>query len=91
MVLESLIPVRLAERKPIEMLPLAFLYASLAIFIALWIFPNHASLTTVFFTVMALLPLMVSLMRFEEESVFKRNTDYDVNHKRAMPFSFGCS
>jgi uncharacterized membrane protein SpoIIM required for sporulation len=86
MVLESLIPVRLAERKPIEMLPLAFLYASLAIFIALWIFPNHASLTTVFFTVMALLPLMVSLMRFEEESVFKRNTDYDVNHKRAMPF-----
>ncbi|MBT3582198.1 hypothetical protein HN924_00735 [Candidatus Woesearchaeota archaeon] len=86
MVLESLIPVRLAERKPIEMLPLAFLYASLAIFIALWIFPNHASLTTVFFTVMALLPLMVSLMRFEEESVFKKNVDYDVNHKRAMPF-----
>jgi uncharacterized membrane protein SpoIIM required for sporulation len=86
MVLESLIPVRLAEKKPIEMLPLAFLYSSLAIFIALWIFPNHASLTTVFFTVMALLPLMVSLMRFEEESVFTRNSEYDTDHKRAMPF-----
>jgi uncharacterized membrane protein SpoIIM required for sporulation len=86
MVLESLIPVRLAEKRPIEMFPLAFLYASLAIFVALWIFPNHASLTTVFFTVMALLPLMVSLMRFEEESIFVQSKDADTDHKRAMPF-----
>ncbi|MBT3940441.1 hypothetical protein HOD83_02230 [Candidatus Woesearchaeota archaeon] len=86
MVLESLIPVRLAEKRPVEMLPLAFLYASLAIFVALWIFPNHASLTMVFFTVMALLPLMVSLMRFEEQSIFVRSKDADTDHKRAMPF-----
>ena len=86
MVLESLIPVRLAEKNPIEMLPLAFLYSTLAIFIALWIFPNHASLTTVFFTVMALLPMMVQMMRYEEKSIFSKNKDMDPEHRKAMPF-----
>jgi uncharacterized membrane protein SpoIIM required for sporulation len=86
MVLESLIPVNLAEKKPIEMLPLAFLYSTLAIFIALWIFPDHASLTMVFFTVMALLPMMVQLMKFEEESIFTKTSNTDPEHRKAMPF-----
>lgn len=85
MVLESLIPIKLAEKKPIEMLPLAFLYSTLAIFIALWIFPNYASLTTVFFTVMALLPMMVQMMRLEEKSIFSRKGG-DPEHRKAMPF-----
>jgi uncharacterized membrane protein SpoIIM required for sporulation len=86
MVLESLIPINLAEKKPVEMLPLAFLYSTLAIFIALWIFPDHASLTMVFFTVMALLPMMVQLMKFEEESIFTRNNNTDPAHRKAIPF-----
>ena len=86
MVLESLIPINIAEKKPVEMLPLAFLYSTLAIFIALWIFPDHASLTMVFFTVMALLPMMVQLMKFEEESIFVRNNNTDPEHRKATPF-----
>jgi hypothetical protein len=87
MVLESIIPVKTAERKPIEMLPLSFLYATIAIFIGLWIFPNHASLTVVFFTVMALLPLMVHMIRFEEETIFsKQLQQFEPNHQRTIPF-----
>jgi hypothetical protein len=85
MVLESLIPVSIAEKRPIEMLPLAFLYATLAIFIAVWVFPQDASLTAVFFTVMALLPMMVSMMKYEEQSIFMKHGG-DQHHKKAMPF-----
>ncbi len=85
MVLESLVPVKLAEKKPIEMLPLAFLYATIGVFISMWIFPNNAGLTMVFFTVMAVLPLMVHLIRFEEKKLFVRAHEQD-HHKRAMPF-----
>jgi uncharacterized membrane protein SpoIIM required for sporulation len=86
MVLESLIPIRLAEKKPIEMLPLAFLYTTIGIFIAIWVFPTNSSLTAVFFTVMALLPMMVSMMRYEEKSIFMRNHEGDKHHHKAMPF-----
>jgi len=87
MVLESLIPVRVAEKKPIEMVPLAFLYATIAMFIGLWIFPNHASLTLVFFTVMACLPLMLQIIRFEESTVLSKKLQKDdMHHKRALPF-----
>lgn len=87
MVLESIIPVSTAERKPIEMLPLAFLYSTIAIFIGLWVFPDHASLTMVFFTVMALLPLMVHMIRFEEKTIFsKRLQAFEPKHKRTLPF-----
>jgi len=87
MVLEAIIPVRTAERRPIEMLPLAFLYSTLALFIALWIFPNHASLVVVFFTVMALLPLMVHMIRFEEKTIFNSELQkLESHHKRVLPF-----
>ena len=85
MVLESLVPVKLAERKPIEMLPLAFLYTTIGVFISMWIFPNNAGLTMVFFTVMATLPLMVHIIRFEEKKLFIRQFAEE-HHKRVMPF-----
>ncbi len=84
MVLESLIPIRAAEKEPIEMLPLAFLYASIGIFVGYWIFPNYASLTSVFFTVIACIPLMISFIRFEEKDIFKNNKKW--HHQKAIPF-----
>ncbi len=84
MVLESIIPIKTAEKQPIEMLPLAFLYASIGIFIGYWIFPNYASLSSVFFTVLALVPLMVSFIKFEEKDVFKKQEKW--HHKKAIPF-----
>ena len=87
MVLESIIPVRTALSKPIEMLPIAFLYSTLAIYIALWIFPNYASLTSVFFTVMASIPLMVHLIKYEEKTIFDKDAQkFEYHHRRAIPF-----
>lgn len=75
MVLENLVPVRLAERKPINMLPLSFLYSTIAIFLALWIFPSHAALVAVFLSTIACLPLMLNVIGFEKEKE-ERTCDY---------------
>ncbi len=75
MVLENLVPVRLAERNPINMLPLAFLYSTIAIFLALWIFPSHAALVAVFLSTIACLPLMLNVIGFEKEKE-ERTRDY---------------
>ena len=84
MVFERLVPIQIAERRPWEMLPLAALYASVGVLLALWIFPDSASLACVFFGVMALMPLMVQLVLFEKK---KGEQESDIEtHKRAAPF-----
>jgi len=84
MVFERLVPIEIAERRPFEMLPLAFLYASVGVLLALWIFPENASLACVFFGVMALMPLMVQFVLFEKK---KGEADPDIMaHKKAIPF-----
>ncbi len=67
MVLEALIPASMADKAPLRVLPISFIYATIAIFISLWIFPNNASLTLVFFTVMACLPLMLAMIGLQKE------------------------
>lgn len=72
MVLENIIPGLTAERKPWEMLPIAFLYATAAIFLSQWIFPAYAAIVAVFLTTIASLPLMISVLNIEktkEESI----------------------
>ena len=72
MVLESLgHPIRL-ERKPQEMFLLAFAYTSIAILLSMWVFPEYAGLTMVFFTVMAAIPLMIKMIVLEEKKLFVR-------------------
>ena len=66
MVLEELIPVKTAEQRPLFALPIAFLYATLAIFIALWIFPSTAAIVAVFLTTIAAMPLFLSIIGFEK-------------------------
>ena len=66
MVLESLLfPVK-AEKKPWQMFFLGFLYASVGLFVALWIFRDQASLVMVFMITMAALPLFYNTMKLEE-------------------------
>ena len=67
MVLENLIGVQSAERKPWNLLFLGFLYASVAIILSLIIFKSEASMVMVFLTVLASVPLIHSTIRFEEE------------------------
>lgn len=89
MVLESLMSPTKAERRPWEMLPVGFLYASVAVLFALWVFPRMAGLVAVFLTVLACGPLMYNTIRKEE----KRDVTEDVRekvllkeHARALSF-----
>ena len=67
MVLEDLIHARFAEQRPLLVLPLAFLYASVALFVALWIFPSSAAIVAVFLMTIAAMPLFFSVVVFEKQ------------------------
>jgi uncharacterized membrane protein SpoIIM required for sporulation len=85
MVLESLITAKLAENDPWKMLPLSFIYSSVAVVLSSWIFPSN-DLAVVAFTVIASIPLMVSIMRFEEDKEeMSRNINLGL-HKQLLPF-----
>jgi len=66
MVLEALLFPLKAEKKPWQMFFLGFLYASVGIFISLWIFREQASLIMVFMITMAALPIFYNTMKLEE-------------------------
>lgn len=88
MVLESIISANLAEKRPIELLPLGFIFGTIAIFLSLWVFPGNASLAMVFFTVMATLPLMMHIIGFEKEKEEHCHSEIEAlkAHERAIPF-----
>ena len=67
MVLESLTNPLKAERHPAKLILLGFFYTSLAIMLALWVFPQQASLVFIFFTVMSAIPLMFNIIKDEEK------------------------
>lgn len=66
MVLESLVSPTKAERRPWEMFFIGLVYASVAIFISLWVFQQYASLVMVFFTVMASIQVVHGAIKLEE-------------------------
>lgn len=82
MVLEDIIPVCLAEKKPLSMLPITFLYSTLAIFLALWIFPANAAIVAVFLTTIACMPLMLNVIGFE-----KQKSETNKNYLKDLVFS----
>ena len=77
MVLESLLNPVAAERRPYLMVFLGFLYSTVAIFLANWIFAEYASLVMVFLTVLACAPLMYRTIKLEE----KKDVIYDSEKK----------
>lgn len=78
MVLESLINPFGAERKPIHMLFFGALYASIAVFLSLWIFREEASMIVVFLTVFACIPLIYRTIKYEEETELKMNNELSI-------------
>ena len=72
MVLESLVRPKLAEQRPFRMIFLGILYASVAMYLSLWIFREHASLVMVFLTVIASIPLMYHIIKYEEKKDLKK-------------------
>ncbi len=70
MVLETLLPSRVAREKPHYMLIMAFLFAIVGMWLAYYIFPNSASILTLAFIVIAAEPVIrKTLMQEEEEEV----------------------
>ncbi len=67
MVLESLINPVNAEKRPVQMLILGFVYATVGIFLALWVFKTESSLIMVFLASMAAIPLIFNTINMEEE------------------------
>ncbi len=88
MVLESLLNPFRAERQPWVLVMLGFLYASLGLFLSLWIFEEQASIVMVFLTVMAALPLMYQTIRLEEEKDIMLSQERTMlkEHGRAIRF-----
>ena len=86
MVLEDLLTPEGAERKPWHMLPLGALYASIGVFLALWIFREQASLIVVFLTVMACIPLIYKIVKFEEDKETKIDKEMSIlkEHRKAL-------
>ena len=88
MVLESLLSPENAERKPWELLFIGIIYTTIAIFLALWIFSDQASLVTVFLIVLASIPLVYRTMRYEESKdlVITKESSLLREHNKAVVF-----
>ena len=88
MVLESLLNPLKAEKKPWEMFFIGFLYSSIAISLALWIFRGQASLIMVFFTVMACIPIVYNTMKLEEKKdlIISKESTLLKEHNKAIIF-----
>ena len=86
MVIESLINPTKAEGKPWEMFFLGLLYASIAVFLSLWIFRDYSSLVMVFLTVFASIPVVYTLIMIEEDKGAKsRNEKFLLKeHSKAL-------
>lgn len=66
MVLESLVNPMSARKKPWEMFFIGIFYATIAMFLSMWIFHEQASLIMVFLTVLACVPLIYTTIKQEE-------------------------
>ena len=88
MVLESLVNPIKAERQPYEMFFIGLLYASIAIFLSIWIFKEYSSLVMVFLTVFAAVPLMYNTLKLEEKKDIEISGERKLlrEHGKALKF-----
>ena len=85
MVLESLLGAKEAEKRPGYVFLLGMLYASVAVFLSLWIFRSEASLILVFLMVFASLPLIYKTTNFEaKKSYFVKEENLPKIHIDAL-------
>ncbi|MEK6874552.1 MAG: stage II sporulation protein M [Nanoarchaeota archaeon] len=88
MVLESLISPSTAEAKPWDLLFLGFVYASVALFLAIWVFEEYASLVMIFLTSIAIIPLFFSTVKLEEEKHLSVFGERALLHEHSRAFIF---
>ena len=88
MVVEALLYPLKAEKRPWQMFFLGFLYTSIGLFLALWIFKEQASLIMVFMITMAALPIFYNTIKLEEskDMVMENETVILKEHNKAISF-----
>ena len=88
MVVEALLYPIKAEKKPWEMFFLGFLYASIGIFVSLWVFKEQSSLIMVFMITMAALPLFYNTIKLEEgkDMIINKESAILREHNKAISF-----
>jgi uncharacterized membrane protein SpoIIM required for sporulation len=86
MVLEYLTDPLKAETHPRIMIFHGFLYASLGLLLAFWIFRENASLIMVFLTTMAAIPLIYNIIKVEEKKDLMEETEKTLlkEHSKAL-------
>ncbi len=88
MVVEALLYPIKAEKKPWEMFFLGFLYASIGIFVSLWVFREQSSLIMVFMITMAALPIFYNTIKMEEskDMLIDKESAILREHNKAIAF-----
>lgn len=86
MVLEGIINVLKAEKKPLQLFYIGFTYATIGIFLGLWIFKEYSSMIMVFLTVLAIIPLIYSAVKIEEQKdlVIEKQSTLIREHARVL-------
>ncbi len=86
--LESIISPDNAEKHPWKLFFIGFIYASVALFLSLWIFKQYASLVAVFLTVLASVFLVHRTLKLEEKKdiALKEETSMLREHAKALFF-----
>ncbi|PIN80059.1 hypothetical protein COV11_04730 [Candidatus Woesearchaeota archaeon CG10_big_fil_rev_8_21_14_0_10_30_7] len=88
MVLESLMNPFQAEKHPLGILALGAIYATIGLFLALWVFENQAGIVMVFLTVLACVPLFYQTMIFEEKKTLKSKSEWRLIKEHGRAFLF---
>ena len=88
MVLESLVGPKAAESKAWFMFFIGFLYATVGLFLSVWVFKDQASIVMILLTVIACLPLMYRTLKYEEHKdiVIKKELTLLKEHGKALEF-----
>jgi len=86
MVLESLINPVEAEIHPNKLLFHGFLYSSIGLLLANWVFNEHTSLVMVFLTSLAAIPLVFNIIKREEKKELTDLSEFNIlnEHSRAI-------
>jgi uncharacterized membrane protein SpoIIM required for sporulation len=66
MVLEDIVTPSSMEKKPAKMFYVGFVYATVGLLLAYWVFGSYSSLSSVFITAMPLVVIMYNVLRLEE-------------------------
>ncbi len=67
MVLQSLVGPKRVKNKPIKSFFLGIIYAAIALVLAYFIFPDDPSISVIFLTTLAALPLLIDVLTLEQE------------------------